>query len=235
AAFNATGTEVCAGDYIGFADASIAATSWSWLFPGGTPTTSSLANPLILYDTPGVYDVTLVVTNGFGSDLLTLDNYISVYANPTLEVSAGPGTATVNVLSGAAPYTYSWSDGQNTATAIGLIPGDYTVTVTDANGCAAAISVTVTQPSAIDNILDGLELQIYPNPVSDFLLIDLQLETMPNDLSMIVNDVLGKTVLNNPLVQGITTIEMQDLAPGVYTAKILSDSLTAATFSFVKN
>jgi gliding motility-associated-like protein len=57
------------------------------------------------------------------------------------------GTATVTA-SGGTPvpaYTYLWSDGQTTSTATGLLPGSYTCTVTDINGCTASGSVTVNQ------------------------------------------------------------------------------------------
>jgi SdrD B-like domain/SprB repeat/Secretion system C-terminal sorting domain len=56
------------------------------------------------------------------------------------------GSATVTVLSGGqAPFTYLWSNGQNTQTATNLAPGTRAVTVTDANGCAAAATVNITQ------------------------------------------------------------------------------------------
>ncbi len=53
------------------------------------------------------------------------------------------GSATVTASGGTAPYTYQWSNGQVAATAVNLIAGNYTVIVTDANGCANTASVTV--------------------------------------------------------------------------------------------
>ncbi len=55
------------------------------------------------------------------------------------------GTASVIVTDGLEPYTYLWSDafGQGTATATNLSPGDYTVTVSDANNCVVTATVTV--------------------------------------------------------------------------------------------
>ncbi|MBL0052703.1 MAG: right-handed parallel beta-helix repeat-containing protein [Bacteroidetes bacterium] len=58
------------------------------------------------------------------------------------------GTATVTVVTGLAPYTYFWNNMQTAATAVNLIAGTYTVTVTDANGSTASASVVVTQPLA---------------------------------------------------------------------------------------
>ena len=45
------------------------------------------------------------------------------------------GSATVTASGGTAPYTYYWTNGQTTATATGLLTGQYGVFVTDANGC----------------------------------------------------------------------------------------------------
>lgn len=59
------------------------------------------------------------------------------------------GTATVTATGGTAPYSYSWDNGQTTATATALVSGNYTVTVTDANGCTNTATVNITQPAAL--------------------------------------------------------------------------------------
>ncbi len=58
------------------------------------------------------------------------------------------GSATANVIGGVTPYTYSWTTFpvQTGVTATGLTAGSYTVNVTDASGCTASASVTITQP-----------------------------------------------------------------------------------------
>lgn len=62
---------------------------------------------------------------------------------------ANNGSATVSDTGGVSPYTYSWNpSGQTTATATGLSAGSYTITVTDAIGCTASASVTITAPTA---------------------------------------------------------------------------------------
>ncbi|MFZ4614465.1 MAG: T9SS type A sorting domain-containing protein, partial [Bacteroidia bacterium] len=61
------------------------------------------------------------------------------------------GTATSAPTGGTAPYTYSWNTTpvQSTATATNLLPGDYIVTVTDAEGCSSTQTVSVGNASAI--------------------------------------------------------------------------------------
>jgi len=76
---NATNT-VCQGNSLTFTDLSWNGnpTSWSWSFPGGTPSTSTDSVPVIQYNTPGIYDVTLTVSNASGSVNTTKTNYVTV-------------------------------------------------------------------------------------------------------------------------------------------------------------
>src|SRR5690606_9507667 len=48
---------------------------------------------------------------------------------------ASDGSGTVTAAGGTAPYTYMWSNGMTTATANNLTAGNYSVTITDDNGC----------------------------------------------------------------------------------------------------
>ncbi len=59
------------------------------------------------------------------------------------------GTATVTPINGTAPYTYSWSDGQTTATATGLVAGNYSVTITDSLNATASTNVVISQPAPL--------------------------------------------------------------------------------------
>lgn len=71
------------------------------------------------------------------------------------------GTATANTSGGTPGYTFLWSNGQATSTATGLAVGQYTVTITDANGCSdmqtasvmnqAGLSSTVSQNNILCN------------------------------------------------------------------------------------
>jgi PKD repeat protein len=47
------------------------ATSFQWTFPGGTPSSSTLENPVVTYPNNGVFTVTLVASNGDVSDTTT--------------------------------------------------------------------------------------------------------------------------------------------------------------------
>ena len=66
------------------------------------------------------------------------------------------GTATITESGGTSPYTYAWSpSGGNGPTATGLTPGNYTVTVTDANGCFENINIVIaTAPTPAISIIN---------------------------------------------------------------------------------
>ncbi len=53
-------------------------TTWLWTFDGGTPSSSTEENPIVVYSTAGSYDVTLYVENSAGNDTKTETDFITV-------------------------------------------------------------------------------------------------------------------------------------------------------------
>lgn len=63
---------VCENEVVQFYDNSYHnATSWSWSFPGGTPSSSTAQNPTVTFAGSGTYNVTLTATNASGSKSVT--------------------------------------------------------------------------------------------------------------------------------------------------------------------
>lgn len=70
----------CMNDTVKFIDHSavrLASATWQWSFPGGTPSSSALENPTVVYSNPGTYDVSLTVTDTFGSSTQTYTSFIT--------------------------------------------------------------------------------------------------------------------------------------------------------------
>ncbi len=78
-AFVASDSSITKGETIQFTDMSTGGvTSWAWSFPGGNPSTSTEQNPLVVYDSVGIFDVELTAGNGINSNVLLKTAYIQV-------------------------------------------------------------------------------------------------------------------------------------------------------------
>jgi PKD repeat protein len=92
AEFTSTYTTICQGSAIQFHDESyFSVTDRTWTFDGGTPATSTDPDPLITFNTPGIYNVTLEVTDGLSTVSETSPSYVIVLATTgeTLPYSEG--------------------------------------------------------------------------------------------------------------------------------------------------
>lgn len=80
--FTATSTIIGQGDSVSFFDLSLNnPTQWQWIFTNGNPSVSTLQNPQnIKYNNLGCFDVTLISSNGNGSNSKVKTCYI--YVNP---------------------------------------------------------------------------------------------------------------------------------------------------------
>lgn len=160
AGFTASTTTGCAALTVQFQDLSSGnTTAWLWTFPGGTPSSSTEQNPTVVYNTPGVYDVTLVATSAGGSSTFTQNGFITVLAPPAANFSAGVNGATASFTNNSQNATsYSWAFGDGSTSSESnpdhtyLADGTYTVTLTATNNCGstvfAQVVVIVLPPSA---------------------------------------------------------------------------------------
>ena len=82
--FEADKTSVCPGGVINFTDLSYnEVNQWTWSFPGGSPSSSIIQNPSVTYNTPGVYEVSLIANDGSISDSEVKSYYIRVMESPS--------------------------------------------------------------------------------------------------------------------------------------------------------
>jgi gliding motility-associated-like protein len=87
-----------------------------------------------------------IFDSGVFIDFLDCVNSVTSTTSTTPATCAGnDGTATANVSAGYPPYSYSWNTTppQTTATATGLAPGTYTVTIDDAGSCTPPLTQTI--------------------------------------------------------------------------------------------
>ncbi|MCO5259833.1 MAG: PKD domain-containing protein [Crocinitomicaceae bacterium] len=164
ASLSSNKTSVCKGGNVTFSNTSLISsgvTSYSWSFPGGSPATSTAANPTVTYNTAGTYDVTLTITNGFGSRTITMNNYITVN-NPQDASFNYSGASFCSNIANPTPSavetgTYTSTSGLVFADAttgeINLAAstaGAYTITHTTSGACPGTATQTVTILQAPD-------------------------------------------------------------------------------------
>jgi len=132
-------------------------TNYFWTFPGGTPEFSTNTNPVVTYNTPGVYNVSLEATNLGGPATIIKAGYITVSGGPTANFSTvvnNLNVQTTNLSANATNYVWNFGDGTPNSTAtspahVYAQPGTYTIRLTATNPCGQSvkeISVTVTAP-----------------------------------------------------------------------------------------
>ena len=86
---SASSSVACEGETVYYTDQSTnQPTSWNWTFPGGSPSTSTLQNPVVTYPTSGTYNVTLQASNAYGTQTMTFSNQITVNGLPQVNATA---------------------------------------------------------------------------------------------------------------------------------------------------
>lgn len=147
---------VCDGTATAMPSGGTAPYSFSWM-PGGQSTGLCA----------GTYTVTITDANG----CTVVDS--AVIAEPALLVATVSstnascnggcdGSASVTVSGGTAPYTYLWMpSGGTQPVEQGLCAGTYTCTVTDANGCTTVVTVSITEPSAVQAIATATNVSCF--------------------------------------------------------------------------
>ena len=142
AGFTASATGICTGNTVSYTSQSTGGNlTYNWWFDGGIPSASTVPNPVITYNTAGIYDVQLIVNNGNWSDTLLKANYITVSVPPAAPVITASGyTLTSSAVSGNRWYL----DGN---LIIGATGQSYTAThtgwywdVVTQNGCSSDTS-----------------------------------------------------------------------------------------------
>ncbi|MBK7340188.1 MAG: T9SS type A sorting domain-containing protein [Saprospiraceae bacterium] len=120
--------------------------SYKWSNGGTTQTINNLA--------PGTYTCTITgVVSANCIHTTTVSATVSSFSRPVISISStngscknqSNGNALISVSSGTAPYQYKWSNNQTTSTLSNVSAGNYTVTVSDANGCFSSHIVNVAE------------------------------------------------------------------------------------------
>jgi hypothetical protein len=145
--------------------------SWDWTFQNGTPATSALQNPVVVFPTPNsTYLTTLTITTDLGCtetytgyvnyyDSLPCINYVDMDIYHVTVAGGNDGAIDLTVYGGSAPYQYSWTNGATTEDVYGLSSGVYTAVVWSADSMCSPYTVTanVLEPyDSANTVIDTL-------------------------------------------------------------------------------
>ena len=227
---------ICPGTCIDFTNLSLNATSYQWFFSGASPDTSTAANPSnICYLNPGSYDVMLIASDATGSDTLIIAGYITVYSQPPPQSILQSGD-TLFAIAGASSYQWSYNGNVITGATdyfyVATQSGNYSVVVTDDNGCEVEAVITNVVAGAQLTVSNS-QLAIYPNPVVDEFTIHDSQFTMKAAVEVSIYNAYGEKVYQAVHCQ-LQTVNCKLFPAGLYYLQITSGEKVYRT-KFIKS
>ena len=199
--------------------------TFAWNFgPNGFPNTSSEINPQgIAFSTTGIVQMGVSITEGDCEQQLVIAidvPAIGFAANPIFtEINCNggaDGSIEIDLNGGTAPFEYTWSTGDQSANIDDLSAGEYSYTVTDADGCETMNSIALTEPA-------GLQANAA-----------VQSETCKGDLdgSIEVSVAGGTAPYQLQWNNGTTENALNDLTAGDYLLAVTDANDCESEFSF---
>jgi PKD repeat protein len=229
--YNADITSICEGNSVQYINSTQNAISYQWYFEGGTPSTSSMENPIVQYDSSGIYSVTLIAVGTGGNDTLEYVNYITVNSYPVANFNAIdtvlylPSAIAIfsNTSQEANSYTWNFGNGNTSSDVnpynIYNTAGFYTVSLIAENGLCdndtlvLSDYIHVYNGVGIDEI-SQLGIEIYPNPSSGK--IKVQAEGIER---IEIMDIQGKQIYTGKENE----VDLSTQPKGIYIIKVTNN------------
>lgn len=171
----------------------------------------------------GNYDVTVTDANGcsvtgtavVGSSpgTFAISNAVVTDAN-----CGAPGSINISITGGTNPITYSWSNGQTSQDINNLTAGNYTVNITNGNGC------TATETYTINNITNG-------TIVSDTVIVNELCNDGTGSIDITVTG--GPSPYTFVWSNGSATEDISGLNAGTYSVEITDDLGCSMTETYI--
>lgn len=214
----------CNGAYDGAISVNVNGGQSPYQFEWSNGTTTSD----LTYLDEGNYMVT-VTDNGNETLVLSID---IVEPDPLgVDVVANGTSLIAQTAGGTPPYSFNWSTGASTAGIVGTLGTNYSVTITDANGCTSTKSYNYVGVSQLDA---NSSLRVYPNPTAGASSFAIEFKTTQNVTATIeVVDNAGRRVYSShhDFENGlnVTQVPTSQLSPGLYFVRIIGNDVIKTT------
>lgn len=192
--------------------------SLQWYVNGGS--ISGATNQTHNVTMSGNYHVISINSNGCVS---YSDTVLAVYCSPTFVPIVEMNTAGNLIVTNAGNYDVQWYVNNSILAAdtfeiaIPIVPGDYTVVLTDEYGCEytsapTGVNVGISEETAF-------AWRIYPNPATDFVYVDVQ-GTEVDRIEVV--DLSGRVVISvDEVAEMKNKLDLQTVSSGTYLVRLL--------------
>ena len=219
----------CNGDMDGSVE--LSATGGTSLFEYSADGMDYGSSPLFAGLSPGTYTYYAQDSNGCSASVeATVEepDVLSVSGVITNDSGIGDGALDITVEGGNGGYSFAWSGPDNFTSAdedlTGIVAGEYTVTVTDANGCEATETFGV--PVGIGEFTFLQSIAVSPNPSMGLFNVNLE-GAAGEDVVLNVYDAQARVVWSNTLSQAWgsvqSTIDLNGMSAGVYQLELVAN------------
>ena len=224
-------TYVAVGSSMSFGDLSTGQIdSWSWAFEGGFPATSVAQNPVpVFYNNPGLFDVSLTVSNAFGSSTKLNQDYVDVGYVPVADF-----TATFEAFVDRVEYQFSdastnnpnlwyWNFEGGVPEISGIqnpmvtytTDGTFDVSLTAMNlygdNTIIKTGFVIINLTSVKDIEFVTMMKITPNPAKN----QCQISELNPGTWIKIYDLTGKIVFENQIFETSITIPLEEMPKGI--------------------
>jgi PKD repeat protein len=231
--YTMSSSTICEGESITFTDITTNNPfSWLWSFPGGSPASSNVQNPVVTYNTAGSFNVTLTATNLNGNDFKSVNNQVTVLAAPKPDwnyFSNGQDVQFYDFSTDVDSILWVFGDGNSSTDPNPLHtyqnPGTYFVCLTGFNSNCQFVTncdsmlIAPGMINGLSSLEDDEVTKVYPNPTDGLLNIEYSNSSL-NQLNLRMFDPLGKAIIQKEFNKRseviLHQIDLSQYASGIY-------------------
>jgi hypothetical protein len=215
----------CVGDTFYLNNLSANAVSFEWF--NNNTSFSTVSNPFIVASNVGLNTIRLVADSGYCTSDTTLQ--YRVFANPT--VSLGLDTticqgASITLSPNNTFSSYLWQDASLLDSLVVNTAGNYSITVTDTNGCSGrdTVLIGVSVCTFTDDLKKGdFDWDLFPNPAKESINIKMNRENS-TVTTYKISDINGRLISEGTIAPTNLKINTQNLESGTYIIQLIQNN-----------